>query len=765
MSRLLLILILSTLLSFVAQAKDVKLKWKPIPGAKKYKIQISNTDTFEKTIFEKTLETNQHLKDLKSGIYYLRVQAIDANNIYGTWSSPFKLVVTAPIKPIESEAKPESIGMEQVQTQWSAPQEAAPKYLVKVIKDGKEIETKQTSDPQIDFKPKSKGHYEVKVQAAFENYFGPPVTVKKYVVNERTPIKNLNSQKTVAFNWEPVKNAKKYKIELFKTNSRSPASNNKPYMVIETEDPKAALGKLPPGQYVASVSTDTLTPVTEYSFDIKKEKPVEFEKVDLKFHYNVRSIDYYTRVHEAGKSSSTNTVGGEFGFEANMQLSNSAFGLRVEGAWGNLLIEQQLISFNELKFSASYKWSIAREFYNTEITPFFGARAWSMPIVIRSGGSSDNNLQVLAPTFAGPILGFDVLHPLSSKWALFSRFQVSMPLTHSNLTNDGLNSPLEPTVNGKVELGVKYALKNNYRLFAMLGMQGDHFRYYTSNGAQGNNSSGETTAEISSTNASVGLEVTDGAGEFSNLESPKFEKFSEFDLSMRYLLSPMSYRAYLAEVAQSSQGGGGNGAQANPRFDGAFSGNIELETRGYFPGSKHGMRLMAGWGGYTYNNLTISYPEYFAQWAYRFNLDQSKAFRFNNYFGFRSWQVPIVTIDNSPQGQHFFSHNPQLLGLAETFEVTYALSSSWKLKLSAELSVPILATNRDSVVDKIKPEYMSYRADFNIIKSFSNDLSMGAAIGYKADRLNYVPLNSFNNISSTAELSAPLVGVFGVYSF
>lgn len=749
----------------VSLAKEINLKWRAIPEAKKYKIQVSKSNTFEKTIYDAVVETNSQVRDLKSGIYYLRVQAADKNNVFGKWSAPFKLVVTAPIKPVEKEVIPESVGYEPVKTEWKAP-EAAPQYLVKVVKDGKEIESAHTTDPKIDFTPKTTGNYEVKVQAAFDKYYGPAVVVKKYSVKEKPVLKNMTSQKSTAFTWAPVEGVKKYKVYLYKSDSRAPAGQKTPYMVVETEDPKAALGKLPPGKYVASVMGDSTnsSPVSEYTFDVKKEKPVEFEKIDLGFHYNIKSVDYYARINEAGKTSRAKTTGGEFGFEGNMQFSNSNFGLRAEGNWGNLLIDNQLVSFNELKLSGTYKWSLLREEYNTHITPFFGLRAWTMPIVIRSGGSTNDNLQVLAPTFMGPAFGFDVSHPLSRKWAIASRIQTSIPLSHSNLTNDGLNDPLKFTMNAKAEVGLKYGWKGNYRLIAMAGIQNDNFRYNTNSGPQGQTLNGDSEAEIDSFTASLGLEVTDEGAEFSNTRSPQYEKFSEFDLSIKYALTPMSYRGVLVEAMQS---GNNNGANPRPSFNGAFSGNFELETRGYFPSSKHGLRFMGAWGGYTYNNLTISYPEFLAQWAFRFDTNKESILRFNNYLGVRSWQVPIVTIDtnSSSSSEHFFSHNPQLLGLADTAEVSYLFAKSWKARFAAELSIPIVGTNRDSIVDKIRPDLMSYKFDLNIIKSFSSDLSAGVALGYRADRLQYVPLNSFNSASSTVELTAPVLGLFGTYSF
>src|SRR4051812_46505504 len=84
-----------------AQGKEVKLKWKVIEGAKKYNLEVASDQDFNKKILEKTVEKNSYPTEMRSGIYYLRVQGIDVLGRPGQWSKSFRLAVTAPIKPSE----------------------------------------------------------------------------------------------------------------------------------------------------------------------------------------------------------------------------------------------------------------------------------------------------------------------------------------------------------------------------------------------------------------------------------------------------------------------------------------------------------------------------------------------------------------------------------------------------------------------------------------------------------------------------------------
>ncbi|MCC6276960.1 MAG: hypothetical protein IT289_03475 [Oligoflexia bacterium] len=89
-----LFILMTMIIGFPAEAKPVRLKWKPVERAVQYQIELSDDGEFSKVIRSFRAKENKLNVDLPSGVYFLRVQTINKWGIRGDWGHPFRLVVT-----------------------------------------------------------------------------------------------------------------------------------------------------------------------------------------------------------------------------------------------------------------------------------------------------------------------------------------------------------------------------------------------------------------------------------------------------------------------------------------------------------------------------------------------------------------------------------------------------------------------------------------------------------------------------------------------
>ncbi len=768
------------LFSNLLQAKEVQLKWKAIEDARGYNLEVASDKEFRKVIVQQKVMEDSFKYDLKSGVYYLRVQALNGFSREGEWSKPFKLVVTAPViakvldeKPVQTEKVSFSAARKSsVKTQWSPP-EPAPKYLVTLKKDGKEVQKIETVSPEADFEPKDEGNYEIDVSSSLDDQYGPPVTIKKFKLEKAKDSGEFASRSSIHMKVEPDPEAKFYQIAIYKTTeedvgaNRNPASaaDSKPYLTVRSLSSKFNMGKLPAGRYVATVtpvhtdslinpSPENLGSISDYTFDVKKTKPVEFEKVDLTFKYSMRTVNYNEYITENSSSTNTAATGADVSIDGSMWLANSDWGLKIKGIISNLLLNNSLVSTSEIQAASQYRFHYLKF--------LAGARVWQMPMLVpnnNSNGSASTTYQNFTPSFLGPMLGVDYTLPLSKRWAINAQGSVSAPLSHSSFSSKYMQETPNFTINPKIELGFKYAFNGNIRFLAMAGASSDKFSYSTFNGNNNTTltSASQSKVSVDSFLGTVGAEITDDGASFDGQRSIQHEKFSDLDFTARYSYMPTTYSAHIPENSS-----GSSGSSSSPTDVGFYSpsNGYEFDATGFFIGSHHGIKLSANWTSYSYLNTSLSIPEFEVKWAYRRSLSKNAKFNWRNLFGIRSWQLPIV-LPEANQGT-FTAENPQILSLAEGLEAHYGFAENWDAKLAAEISVPVLIANQGTEINAIYSNYISYKYEAAIIRKFSNDLAGGLSFGYKSDQLQYQAATVSN---SSVTVTAPVITLFGTYSF
>ncbi|MDZ4675902.1 MAG: hypothetical protein SGI74_00190 [Oligoflexia bacterium] len=774
----LFLVLLSGLVTLPTYAKEVNLKWRAIEGAKLYNLEVATDDSFNKKVIEKSVKLNNLPSNLKPGVYYLRVQAVDALERPGIWSKPFRLAITAPVQPLVEIAEPQKITFSKkspnVETSWR-PAENATNYKVVILKDGKEYKSFETKDPKSDFKPTEPGNYKITVRTGMEGSFGAPTTIQELNIEKKEitapqlqmgQSEKWSSRKSIPFKWAPVEAAQYYRLKIYKvengqTDVRSLASTSQPIIdAPHIDSPEYSTGKLPPGKYIAVIeareSDETVAPTTEYQFDVKNMKPIDFDRFDFTARYTVTPIDYSSTMREISSANNkSSTIGGNMLLEGHLWFPDSRWGVKAGGVWGGFSINNTNITYNDLNLAASYKFSGSNKGLMTTIRPYVGGRLWTIPIISRALITAP--MQVYTPTLYGPVGGVDITKPLNDTWALTGRMQVSVPLGNSAIGGGGSAGfiKVDPEVSSKTEFGAKYGFKGNMRLLAMAGFQQDVIRWTPNAGSR----TQKSEVNMSSPTFSIGIEATDDGGMFRSSENTvREDKFSNFDLTFRYSLTPASYSSKLQE----------NNSQSTS-FSGETSGLADIDATGWFHGSNHALRAIAGWGGFTYKNSTVSYPEFMLQWGYRPQIKTPKgSIYIKNFFGLRSWQVPVLAYDQATT--QFYSRAPQLLGPANTFQVFQKFSQVWTMRLGAELSAPIVAANKQADIDRILPGAMSHKLDVAFIREFSEDFSVGGGFGYKEDQIQYIPTTSQSGTpsaerSSRAVLTTPAYSVFGVYTF
>jgi hypothetical protein len=799
-SSLATLLVVSALLSTISIAKEVDLKWKSIEDAKKYNLEVSKDPEFKKTVLEKTIKINNLKYELDSGIYYLRVQGVNELGKPGVWSKPFKLVVTAPIKPSDSSdiENPKSISFSRkapdVETTWNSG-EGATGFHVVVKKDGEEVFSEDTKKAKTSFRPTEAGEYTVSVSSQYGKYRGPPVVVNTLSVEKTKPAplvppvveekthKRWTNKKPVDLAWHPVPGADNYNLKIYQilppsaNGGRAPASTGSLKKLVATypsiKDGHFKIPPLPPGRYVANIEaaidSESEKSTSEYKFEVKRAKPIEFEKFDLAFHFKFTQIKYMSNLAEnANASSSTNSTGGAGEIKSSMYFPDSNIGVRLDAAWGGFLINNINITYNDFSLAATYLLLKPDGALKIDVRPYLGARAITAPIIINTndGSNSTTITQIFTPTLFGPMAGFDIYKSITERISLLSNIQITAPIAVSSIGQ--VSTPLDTSViNPKIELGAGYQVSENYKVVALVGFQDDKLRWtsQTSQTSQspsggGPNSStvsGSSQASTSATSFIIGVETSE------DLASKTTDRFSDLDLSARYIYKAFNYSAIVQENKTSQSAG-----KYDTAMKGAFSGEVETEVLGWLNHSNHGTRIVAAWGGVAVNGTTVSYPEFYGQWAYRFKNQRRRTdWQFNNYLGVRSWVVPDLVLQQNNRsgdtGQP--TRMPQLVGAAETVQVVKHFGSKWAAQGGFEISAPALTANKDANISKIFYTATSAKAELGGTRSFSEDLNVNLGIGYRYDQLKYVAPNYSDSEASTLQNWSPTVSLGATYSF
>ncbi|MBI3181263.1 MAG: hypothetical protein HYZ28_03880 [Myxococcales bacterium] len=105
-----LTLLLSVLIGLgaYAQTARVALRWKAVPGAARYELEIARDSGFKQVVLRTAVETAGHRwEELPAVTYYWRVRSIDAEGRLGEWSAPQTIAPAAaapsPVAPANGE--------------------------------------------------------------------------------------------------------------------------------------------------------------------------------------------------------------------------------------------------------------------------------------------------------------------------------------------------------------------------------------------------------------------------------------------------------------------------------------------------------------------------------------------------------------------------------------------------------------------------------------------------------------------------------------
>ncbi|MCC6276828.1 MAG: hypothetical protein IT289_02805 [Oligoflexia bacterium] len=756
-----------SLYSFVANAKPVDLKWKQIDGAKAYELEVSESPEFTKTVLSKTVKTNALTHDLKAGSYYLRVRGIDQLKRPGKWSRPFNLAVTAPIKPMANPQEASNIKFiskaPTVPTEWKTSDKSSG-FKVVVVKDGKEVFSQDTKDAKIDFKPSEPGNYKVIVRSAIGNKFGPPVPVKQFQVEQtelNPPVwaenkKRWRPGRPVELQWHGVEGAEAYSVRIYKKSSDSRGlANEKPLNEFKNlEEPRYLVADLPEGKYFATVSSHEgkiEKPSTlNYEFEVKKERPIEVDHFELSGRYSFfPTLTYTSGFRETGRTDSrSRSLAGEFIFDGEFFSAYSSIGVKIEGTWGGLLISGKNLSYNRFVAAALFRTKI----FGLTFKPHMGLKVWTMPIIAANDDGDTSHPIIMSVTTAGPTTGMEVEKQVNPKWTLFGRGALGVPMVAASL-GSGLRQEIIPSVTGKFTLGAKYAFNSDITLTAEGGLQTDRVIWKpsrTPSGGTPGTSNSHVTME--STVASVGIESAEMgdmlSGDSTQAESAK-NMFSTFDLKAQYSYTPWKYTL--------SQPG-----ERPADFTSGFAGHGELEAIGWFGQSKNGFRATAGWGGLSYQNTTVSFLDFEAQWGRKLGVFASDSpWKLYNFLGARSWTVPMILIDSTT---NFFLMSPNLFGLSDQIALSYDWSDNWQSRFTAAVSAPLMAFNKPSWVSEHSVGDVSTKLELTTTRYVGDEFSLGLALGFRSEHLSYKLDNAGPN-TGRITMDSPTIALLGAYQF
>jgi hypothetical protein len=126
-------------LSPVAPVQDrmpLAVQWVAVPGAQRYRTQVSQSADFDTLLMDRTVSPPQVSgPDLMDGVYYLRVRGIDGDALEGQDSLLRFEVDARPFPPLQmSPQLDETVRVEQPEFTWSEPEDAAA-YHLQVARD------------------------------------------------------------------------------------------------------------------------------------------------------------------------------------------------------------------------------------------------------------------------------------------------------------------------------------------------------------------------------------------------------------------------------------------------------------------------------------------------------------------------------------------------------------------------------------------------------------------------------------------------------
>ncbi len=207
--------------------KSITFNWQPVSGAEYYQIQVSRDLSFAKVILDVTSERTSISLNLKSGLFFYRVRAIDKVRLEGYWSRTDRIYVgpNSPqfVHPNRAEVH-YTAGSPKIRFEWKieASSYDPPSSFILVI-NGRRI---STSKNWYEIARPSQGVYNAKVKAISrsgkESEFSAPVKVhvdgkglRLLKPSHKDVMRNVNVQ----FQWVPIQQVSGYNLYIYKDSS------------------------------------------------------------------------------------------------------------------------------------------------------------------------------------------------------------------------------------------------------------------------------------------------------------------------------------------------------------------------------------------------------------------------------------------------------------------------------------------------------------------------------------------------------------------
>jgi hypothetical protein len=227
-----------------AEAKKVKLEWKPLEGAVGYELKIQSETG---VLIQKKTEDSLWKGDLSPGAYSYQIRAIDEVKRPGVWSEPLPLAVlpTAP----QPKFPPDGSQLEFYNPKLAVPLKWEPipgvnSYLIELKRDGKVVSKTRVNGTQYDYQNLPPGKYSWQISAVLESGKRAPASLQgKHwetpggeTGDFKVEYKNLETPQVVSpkaiepppengklrFRWKEVEGAQLYQLHVVQSRRSLP---------------------------------------------------------------------------------------------------------------------------------------------------------------------------------------------------------------------------------------------------------------------------------------------------------------------------------------------------------------------------------------------------------------------------------------------------------------------------------------------------------------------------------------------------------------
>jgi hypothetical protein len=183
-----------TAIAFAADARKVKIKWRPVESAVKYDVELSEKAEMDPLIQRKDFKGTEAQLQLKPGTYFFRVRGIDSSDSPGPWSEVSGFVVNAaPPKPLVPESGAvieDRLGPEGLKLEWSESSKGTT-YLLQIRDIHGPVLTREVDGTQFPWVPTGAGRFQWRVghkTATGEEWSKPfSFTVKRTAIEDAPP--------------------------------------------------------------------------------------------------------------------------------------------------------------------------------------------------------------------------------------------------------------------------------------------------------------------------------------------------------------------------------------------------------------------------------------------------------------------------------------------------------------------------------------------------------------------------------------------------